>query len=554
MGRERRCVARWLLVTWLCLACAAAVHANAEPDRQELHIRRGNRDYACLAVQGQVNPAQWFCMLTNPMPAEYVDGGLTHPCLWYSRYQRPDPRNPNKMQDFGVLRCGFTMFPPPDVLKTVAAKLPRPARGTLRISPMPLDGMELHVKPPARQDVIGAASATRPIGGMTDHQIAEFLVVLQKNDADLADRLLLDKTGLEFEISVKLSPRGDLSWRDRLGGPAASPTTSLAQVAPERAAGMAGEQKPAVWRRTTPSRKQVLETTRPAVTSGMKTTAAGKAQLALQEIRRQERERSSKRVACKGFFTLLPYPVPVREEHMVLVEASEDWRVASVVLPMLGLPDGVVIDRIELDVSLCRGKDEYERQSVTWTPAMKWRDADRLPKTILHFPLKNLLAGLGDPLSEAVFRVKKRIISGQDRLESVEELPAVTGDIPVSDPLSVCDLLTLDVHLLDWTAPLTDPDRLVKIEISLRQGERRISRTLQVTPMADGTREVPECFAWLVPSGSLDTPGGVEANVFFRTASGKRIPWALNGRPKEQTFAGGWWIFTDDDWKAPFGN
>ncbi|HNW37142.1 MAG TPA: hypothetical protein PKM25_19530, partial [Candidatus Ozemobacteraceae bacterium] len=196
----------------------------------------------------------------------------------------------------------------------------------------------------------------------------------------------------------------------------------------------------------------------------------------------------------------------------------------------------------------------YSRQSVTWKPGTKWRDEDRLPKTVLRFPLKNLLAGPGDPLDDAVFRIHTTIKAGdQDALTSNEEVPVVTGEIPITDPLSICDLLTLDFHLLDWTAPVSDANRLVKIEISLRQGDRKLNRVVQMKKAYDGSIEIPESIAWLVPSSSLEVPGSVEANVFFRTASGRRIPWALNGQPKEQTFAGGSWVFTDDDWKPAAG-
>ena len=129
----------------------------------------------------------------------------------------------------------------------------------------------------------------------------------------------------------------------------------------------------------------------------------------------------------------------------------------------------------------------------------------------------------------------------------------MTGEIPLANPLSIADLLTLDVHLLDWTAPTSDQNRLTKVEINLRQSRRTMSKTLLPQKGSDGEQAIPESLVWLVTTGTLDTPGAVEANVFFRTASGRRIPWALNGRPKEQDFTGGTWYFTDEDWKPGVG-
>jgi len=538
------------------LACllfhAVSASCADAPERREILVRRDGRDYKSMVVRSQVNPAQWFCMLLNPQLSEYRENGVTHPDLWYYRFQRADPRNPNKLQDFAVLRCGFVLFPPENVRKAILSQLPRSGRSPTVLFPMPCNALELSIKTPGRKSIIGAASASRSINGVLDQDTADFIVSLETTDANLADRLLLEPAGLDFELLARLAPRGDLSWRDRISGVASQPVRSASksmQGWASTATKSGGAAAVRDWRRTVPSRSQVLDKTRYSATITPR-TPVGKSQRALQDIRLLERERSSLRAACKGYFTFVPYPESVRAEHMILEEAQEDWRNTYFVLPMPELPDSVMIDTIEMDITLCRGRDEYSCQTVTWKPGTRWRDEDRLPKTVLRFSLKDLMAGLGDPLSDAVFRIRTTIRSeDRDSLVSVEEIPAVTGEIPIADPLSICDLLTLDFHLLDWTAPADDPNRLVKIEVSLRQGDRRVSRVAQVKKAYDGSVEIPDGISWLVPSGSLDVPGAVEANVFFRTASGRRIPWALNGQPREQVFAGGSWIFTDEDWK-----
>ncbi len=530
--------------------CVTGVAADLE--KKEITVRRGNRDYSCLLLRSQVNPSQWFCMLTNPVLAEYQEDGTSHPHLWYYRFQRPDPRNPNRMQDFGILRCGFALFPPPEVMRSLIARLPRSGRGPTTIRMLPADEMEIRIKPPGRKAVIGVASVSHGIGGFSDSELTDFFVTLEKNDADLADRLLLDKTGLEFELSARLAPRGDLSWRDRIAAtasPAATVATrdvtkhEFARTAPSSGTGRRD------WRRAGPGRQQIIDKTGSFPMGTTSKTQVSKGQRALQETRLLERERTAQRIACKGFFTFLPYPESVRREHMILEDSQTDWDCTYFALPLIQMPEAIDIERIIMQVSLVRGRDEYARQIAVWKADTKWRDEDRLPKTMLRFSLKDLLAGAGKPLEDGIFRVVSTIDLGDgNTLESVEETPVVTGDIPLANPLSIADLLTLDFHLLDWTAPTSDSSRLTKVEVSLRQGRRSMSKTLQVEKRA-GERVVPETLVWLVKSGSLDTPGTVEANVFFRTASGRRLPWALNGRPREQDFAGGVWYFTDDDWK-----
>lgn len=535
---------------------SVATASGSDVEKKEISIRRGNRDYKCLLVRSQLNPSQWFCMLTNPSLAEYQDGRVTHPYLWYYRFQRPDPRNPNRMQDFGVLRCGFLMFPPVEVRKALLSKLPRAGRSPTTISMMPAGAMELRIKPPGRKAVIGVASVSRGIGGVSEHEMTDFLVTLEKNDADFADRLLLDRTGINFELSARLAPRGDISWRDRLAAvapqaaPAETRETAKEKISGPASSAVSGKRD---WRRTGPTRQQILDKTRPAGAATAK-TPVGRAQRAIQENRQFERERSAQRIACKGYFTLLPYPESVRREHMILEEAQDDWRRTYFALPFIQIPDSIDIESIVMQISLMRGKNEYSRQIVTWKPDTKWRDEDRLPKTILTFSLKDLLAGSGNPLDDSFFRIVSTFVcDGDSKLESIEETPVVTGDIPLANPMSVCDLLTLDVHLLDWTAPTSDPNRLTKVEFNLRQDRRTLSKTLQAKKRSDGETAIPESLVWLVKSGSLDSPGSVEANVFFRTASGRKIPWALNGQPREQDFTGGTWFFTDEDWKPSAG-
>jgi len=544
-------------ICFLVSFVACCINAPAEDlEKREITIKRGGREYSCLLMRSQVNPSQWFCMLTNPVLAEYKEDDAVHPHLWYYRFQRPDPRNPNRMQDFGILRCGFALFPPPDVMRMLVSRLPRTGRGPTTIRMLPADEMEIRIKPPGRKAVIGVASVSRGIGGFSDSELTEFFVTLEKNDADLADRLLFDKTGLEFELSARLAPRGDLSWRDRIAA-TASPAATIATrdvtrhefAAPTASAGTGRRD----WRRAGPGRQQIIDKTGSSMMGATSKTQISKGQRSLQDARLLERERSAQRIACKGFFTFLPYPEAVRRDHMILEDSQADWDCTYFALPLIQLPESIDIECITMQVSLMRGRDEYARQIAVWKPETKWRDEDRLPKTILRFSLKDLLAGSGKPLEDGFFRVVTTVdLGSRNTLESIEETPVVTGDIPLANPLAIADLLTLDFHLLDWTAPTSDTNRLTKVDVNLRQGRRTFSKSLQVEKR-NGEQVVPETLVWLVKSGSLEIPGSVEANVFFRTASGRRIPWALNGQAREQDFTGGTWYFTDEDWNIPVG-
>ncbi|HNV72516.1 MAG TPA: hypothetical protein PKO06_22595, partial [Candidatus Ozemobacteraceae bacterium] len=209
------------------------------------------------------------------------------------------------------------------------------------------------------------------------------------------------------------------------------------------------------------------------------------------------------------------------------------------------------LQRVDLQVRLLYRGQEYERFLLQWMPNSGWQDQDGIPRQTLKIPLKNLVAADAKALDNAQLELTQTLqLATNDRLTTVQQVPVCTGDLPIATPLETVQALALDFSLLDWTALETDRSRLIRTEVRIRQGTRQLLRSLKPERKAQGKLVIPGIVQWLVPATSLEKPGQIEVNVFFYTADGRRIPWALNGRPLEQDFTTGVWYFTDEDWKG----
>ncbi|MBR4328479.1 MAG: hypothetical protein IKP71_01360, partial [Candidatus Riflebacteria bacterium] len=119
----------------------------------------------------------------------------------------------------------------------------------------------------------------------------------------------------------------------------------------------------------------------------------------------------------------------------------------------------------------------------------------------------------------------------------------------ITTPFAFCEVVTFDFNNLFWDALETDKTRLVTIEINMKDGSRRIKRLIQPQKIS-GTKaiEIPS-FLYVLTATDSFSKGKLKANIYFRTADGKKIPWEYNDMVLNKYLDSPYFMFFDEDWK-----
>jgi len=160
------------------------------------------------------------------------------------------------------------------------------------------------------------------------------------------------------------------------------------------------------------------------------------------------------------------------------------------------------------------------------------------------------LAGNGiskENIQIAHFQAYVKIISNDnDILQQQLSFPITTGDMPISSPLDLADVLEFDTSFLNWSK---QPDRgLQGIEFSLFEDDWVASRTIFINKESINPANLESC-KWLVKKPQANSK--LSAQVFFLVAEKngiKRIPWKHNEKDLRREIPGLSQIFFDQDW------
>ncbi len=576
------------LFALLCLLGAAPLGAApvARGILDNVRISVDGRTYECMLFPSQDDNAKWYCVLKSPYLLERMVDGKNVPELMVYRFQRPDPRNPNKLIESGVIDCSFVVAPPDSVLERLRVKVPAAGGRPIHIEPLPLSGVSMSFYSMQGTKMPAMASPTRAIAAADVVRTASFKVVLPTLDSGFIDVLVNSPTGVKFGLqynaglldappaAARGAKEGDRSRATTsMGGSAAalpgraSSTGAAAAALPSRSgrgttvlysdrsnAGRGAGSAPTAARSAglPGAGLRSSGSARDLVRSGGRATAPvaqAQAERDWQVFQRTNAQVRGWSCAVSGFLGLGRYPKEIRDSHNIAEDGQDGWRFSYLLLPDIPDIPGLPLASVGLDVVLILGGQEYGRWPFTWTRVRGWRDADGKAVRMAKIPLKNILAAGVDPLAEATFKIDKRVeIQKDDVFTDTETLPVRVGDVPLSSPTDLVELIKLDFGLINWFRPETDRTRLVKIEVRMREGKREVVRFI-MAQKRNGYVEPPEPLQWLVPIGATGTPGRIQAMIFFHTADGVRHSWALNNKPEQQDFSYGLLMFSDDDWR-----
>ena len=481
----------------------------------------GQKQYFNL-FQSQVEKSLWYCGQTRPALLTRQDGNLELPEISIIRFQKKNLKNSQQFDEGAYFRMHLSLGPSDAVLDQLKKRIP--AAGNARpvvLSPVPFGAMRLYLQKPDGKLVLLRPEVLTGISSRHSSQHVAFSTVLGKLDADLLDALLRGNTGAKYLLQYNYSYNDPVVSR--------KPADSLPVSGRDLGAAASGD-----------------------VSAGR--NLPGSRDLAA--IENEAAADSGWEKAGEGFIGLGRYDRAVQDRCIFIEDRSDQWENAYLTLPVISMPTGIDVSRVELDVSLMHGDKAFAEQRFTWTPDKRWRDRHGAPLVYGLFDLTEIRKKHPADFSSAWFSIKQQIESaGGDVLKSENRCEMVEGDSPISDPLQLADVLEFEMGLLSWASPKNDG--LKRIEIELVDGNWKSSRTIE--PRSENGRiVVPDAARWLIcrtvpPSEKGTAAAHLAANVNFIVADDrneKKVQWYLNGADLRAALPALSAVLFDKDWSG----
>lgn len=570
-----------LIIPYLALAAAFvtlpvrlfASGVNADSIIENVQVGTGKNAQKYVLMNSQLNEHQWYCARMNPELVETGLGKSAEPDLTFIRFQKMDSKDPEKIAEGGILNFSFVIGPDQATLLALRKKLPKNIDQRLaRIDPLPLSGIEMNLFDPRGKKIQLIATAPQGIASDYSSQFARFSALFSSVDADLIEPLITKSNGLGYELNyryVALSPKQKINVRVDFAR-LASKDRQKAESAIVESDGVTLDAALLSYLKRQARNPRVSQRLKSAAQHNSSSSASDNMPVDPRDYGKKKhkedsapkisdltknvtlihRTREQKVLAAKGFLSLAEYPDEIRKKRIINDTSYDNWKKAWLIMPSVGeLPD-LVIDRIVLKATLADKRYTYDTRSYVWTPEKQWLDEFKAPATIADFSLKDVLAAGPDALEKAFFKLEYSIFSSDALpVTGSDILPVVTGDIPVTAPMELADILMFDFSHLYWDAPETDKKRLIKIELNLQDDRRKFSRFVAPRRRADKVMIYPEQMPVMLTRGNFAKPGKVKASIFFHTADGKRVPWDFNGMDLSEPFSGNYITFLDNDWQ-----
>ncbi len=564
------------------LSVLHASGVNEDSIIEKVQVGSGKNAQKYVLMNSRLNEHQWYCARLSPVLVENGQGKNVEPDLTLIRFQKLDSRNPEKIHEGGILRFSFAIGPDKSTINALRKKLPKNVDQRLaRIDPLPLTGVEMTLFSPPGKKITLVATAAQGIAADYAAQYAKFSAVFSTVDSDLIESLVNSNTGVKYELNYRYSTLSESKTSnikvdfDKLGRKAnknaedelldnegAKADAALVNYLKRQAANPRISQRlraEAAKREKSAEPDAAVDKTYDARSDGRKPVRsvdrdASRPTVKISQLLRSvtlvHRSRAQKYLAAQGFLSLSGYPEEVRNKRIINDTGYDDWKYAYLLMPTIGeLPD-LNIDKVSLKVTLTDGSHIYETRLYEWTPATQWLDASRAPASIARFPLRDVLAAGPRYYDKAFFQTEYSVFVADDPpITGGDDIPVFTGDMPLSTPLELADMMMFDFSALYWDAPESDKKRLLKVEINLRDDKRHIKRFVAPTKRADRLLVYPELVPILMSRGNFDKGGKVKISLFFHTADRKRIPWDFNGMDLREPFPDAWLIFLDNDWQ-----
>jgi len=481
----------------------------------------GRKQYFNL-FQSQVEKSLWYCGQTKPALLTRLDGNLEIPEISVIRFQKKNLKNSQEFDEGAYFRMHLSLGPSDDVLEQLKKRIPDAGSGKpVVLSPVPFGAIRLYLQRPDGKQVLLHPEALTGISSRHSSQYVAFSTVLGKLDADLLDALLRGNTGAKYLLQYNYSYNDPVVSRKPAGSLPVGGRDLSGTASGDASAG-----------RNLPGSRD------------------------LAAIQNEAAAESGWEKAGEGFIGLGRFDRAVQDRCIFVEDRSDQWENAYLTLPVINMPAGIDVSRVELDVSLMYADKAFSEQRFTWTPDKKWRDRHGAPLVYGLFDLAEIRKKNPADLNSVWFSIKQQIESaGGDVLKSENRCEMVEGDSPISDPLQLADVLEFEMGLLNWAAAKNDG--LKRIEIELNDGDWKSSRTIE--PRAENGRIVaPDAARWLVRRGvdsseNAKAAGQLTATVNFIVADGrneKKVQWYLNGADLRALLPALSAVLFDKDWSG----
>ena len=541
-------------------------------DPIEVTIGSGKSIKRYLLMNNGLDPYRWYYAALKPQL--YESGTPLEPDLTLIKFQRVNKTKKDKLDEGALFHCSFDIGADDTVLKKIRNYLPKEIdKNKAKLSMIPLEGIELtFLKPDRKSGLCVIATNTSNLVPIEGSKVS-FDTILDKNSSVMLETLLKTTVGAQYSIKYRYS----LFKEPKVNTFNARINKNKALITPEKAENLDSYISTYLKNKeNNPKFIQLIKTeaNKSFQTSSNPSSSNSKEEIDLKNIGHKNKAKASrvtnqsfsdyqkkinltyryredKITATSGLISLKKYGEKIINEKIIQDTSYLNWDYSYIVLPTINEKIAFDIKTINMSVELMFKNKTLETSNYTWSKEKGWRNSENKPAKVEKFDLDSVYAESGsDPLKSSSFRVKSKIEFKNDYpLNTEVSLPVINGEIPITTPFAFCEVVTFDFNNLFWDALETDKSRLVAIEINLKDGSRRIKRLIQPQKIS-GTKaiEIPS-FLYVLTSTDSFSKGKLKANIYFRTADGKKIPWEYNDMVLYKYLDSPYFMFFDEDWK-----
>lgn len=480
---------------------------------KNVRIKADGQKQYFVVFQSPVEPSVWYCGQVKPQILMRETGSEKIPEISLIRYQKKDLKNPEKLVQGAHFRMHLALGPSDNALELLRNKLPSSSRQAARLSPVPFKAIKLCLQRPDGKEIELHAESLSGISNHHSAQTVAFSTNLDILNSDLLDELLKGTTGAKYILYYNYLY--------------ADPVLTGEKVSEK-------EGKRDFKRNDSESGSSDREL------PGSRD---------FDRMNREAESRAGWEKAGQGFIGFADFSRSVYEKCVFIETDASQWNKAYLSLPLIQTPPEISIEKIELLVSIEHSEKVYDSQKLIWTPKRYWRDRFGAPLVYGVFDLGKLKSEHRKTLDKANFKINLKIESNQgDILRQETRTPVIVGDSPISDPLTLADILEFQTGFLSFSS--AGSKGLQKIEVSLKQAEWQSRRVIE-PEFKNGKILAKDCEKWLVAGNNPKTTAPLIAEVFFVVSDGqknKKVPWRLNGKDLRKELPGLTAIFFDQDW------
>jgi hypothetical protein len=580
------------------LAQASLVAENIRPD---VDIELNGQKYKFTLIRDARAENQWYYVPNEPRLWERQVGGNTLPEFALVRYQSTDPSNAQKIVEGGILQFSVT-YAASEVIGEIAKKLSAQSGvpvDKIRISALQPKSAEVNLYAPDTKLLLASAALGEGVAPTFATQKMAFSLALTGLGTNVFEALTTGNTGVgvaivfkyqgivpaaNFKVEVDWDQtfdyysknerfRARASWYGWFGGGAdvnnSEVRSTLIQNKMIKVTGLSGEDFPqekvdaylqpilAAINAEMLENFKAPQNITPAVADEPSTGSGffggvgySVATKKITEVKKGKQEISfgfdkivERQTAISGFVGIGRYPDSVKSQLITFVKPGP-FTSAFLLLPSVGDAPALNISEISLQTNLEYQGSTKAVQTVRWTPKSGWVDKDGAARTVVSFPLIGL--GIAE-LKQANFRQTAQIVSGLDVLQVERLAPAVNGDVPLTTPVSLVDVITVDPTYLTFSGP-NPQSRLANVAVELKSGSRTGRATLR--PIKNGSDwQAAAPFTFLVEKPSVGQPPPVIPQVIFRSTDGTEKKWSRSGSDIRAVFPDLLVTFFDADWQ-----